>query len=243
MSRLYGISYDKQKWAINESSDGYSIVNKETFKSYFVCGDIIGIEQITDDAFLVHRRTMRDEWAIERIKLTSEGIVLEYEHSSFMDFNFLTDDTIIFDKDSSVFATVYSISKNCEIQDIKYIISKSSHFPDAQFCKSRDIDLYYENESSEYPSHLLVGYELSSHYCKEFIQVMIDPSTLQPISPAYSTLRGTYVQLSESNPFALERLFRNDNKNLKVIDAFLYELYYTDARKTEAEFCADIEKL
>lgn len=240
MSRLYDISYDKEKWVFNVCDNGYQIVRKETFNSYFIGGDIIGIEQVTDDAFLVYRKIVRDAWEIARIKLTPTKKVFEY-NCFFRKFYFLTEDTIIFDKDSSVSATVYSISKNCEITAIDCIISGSPHFPDSQFCKSRDIDLYYADESSEYPLHLLVGYELPSHFCPEFIQVMIDPSTLKPISPAYSTLRGKYVQLSESDPFALEKLFRSDNNNLKVIDAFLYELYCTDTRKTEAEFCADIK--
>lgn len=238
MSRLYDISYDKEKWVINGSRDtGYQIVRKETFTSYFVGGDIIGIEQVTDDAFLVYRRTMRNEWSIARIKLTGTEKVFEYEHS-FTNFDFLTDDTIIFDKDSCVFATVYSINNNCEIPIIHSIISKSSNLPDTRFCRSREIDLYYNNESFEYPSHLFVAYKLSSNYCKEFIQVMIDPSTLQPISPAYSTLRGKYIHLSDN--FTLEKLFTEDNNNLNVINAFLYNLYCTDARKTEAEFCTDI---
>lgn len=169
MSRLYDINYDKEKWVINGNRDtGYQIVRKETFTSYLVGRDIIGIEQVTDDAFLVYRRTMRNEWSIARIRLTATGKVCEYEHS-FKNSDFLTDDTIIFDKNSCVFATVYSINNNCEIPIIYSIISKSSNLPDARFCKSRKIDLYRNSKSLEYPSHLFVEYELSSIYCKEFI--------------------------------------------------------------------------
>lgn len=94
--RLYEIKCNEEQWNIRGSRDeGYIIVNTRTFECYSIPGDVIGIEQITDDTFLIYRRTMRDEWQILRLKLQGSKLV-EYKHN-FKHFKFLTDDIIIFD--------------------------------------------------------------------------------------------------------------------------------------------------
>ena len=79
MSRLYEIKCNEEQWIVKGTRDvGYKIVNKETFDSHSISGDIIGIEQITDDEFLVYRRIMRDKWQILRVKLQNAATILEY---------------------------------------------------------------------------------------------------------------------------------------------------------------------
>lgn len=100
MSRLYEIKCNEEQWIVKGSRDtGYEIVDKITFECYTISGDVIGIEQISYDEFLIHRRTMRDDWQILRLKLQGSTIV-EYKHT-FKHFDFLTDDIIIFDYEDS----------------------------------------------------------------------------------------------------------------------------------------------
>lgn len=69
MNKLYPISYDKSQWTIQGNRDtGYQILNKTSFDSCTLNGDVIGIEQIIDNEFLVYRRIMRDKYQIVRLK-------------------------------------------------------------------------------------------------------------------------------------------------------------------------------
>ena len=101
MMRLHGISCNEEQWCVKGNrDDGYTLVNRTTLDSYSISEDVIGIEQISDDTFLVYRR-IRDEWQINRVKLSDDKVVREYHHE-FQHFNFLTEDVIIFDKENRI---------------------------------------------------------------------------------------------------------------------------------------------
>lgn len=238
MNKLYGIKYDKNVWTIKgDYVSGYKISRNESSESHFLKGNsnIVGINQIADNSFLIYYEFMRDKWKIVRLKFTKEEKIIEYSHR-FSDFNFITNDVILFDKDFVDSATLYSISKNCEIPNLQFLISKSSEKPDCKLCKSREITLV--KEESEYPTYLQVDYELKSFCCKKFIQVLVNPNTLSPLPLVYSTLRNNYISLSDD--FTLENLFEEHNAELKIIDTFLSQLYYSDSRKSKSELCFEI---
>lgn len=239
--RLYGISYNENQWSVKGSRDsGYTIVNKITFESYSISGDVIGIEQLTDDTFLVHRRTMRDEWQILRLKLQGSQIV-EYKHT-FNHFEFLTDDIIIFDyQDSSHGAELYCISKNTEENDLNHLISGNTDRHDASYVYHRDITLLYENNDDEYPIYLHVNYRLNhTFHCKEHLQLILDANSLKPVTPVYSTLRDKYFTLSDS--FTLKDLVEEETSYLWIIDDFLESFYNTANTKSTEELLSMIEK-
>lgn len=226
MSRLYEISYDKNVWVIKgDRAHGYNVIRKDTFDSYYFGGDIIGIEQIGECLFLVHKRILRDTWCIERYKLENSEKIQEFR-IDFEDFEFLSGDLIFFDNYS-----IYSIKENKKIEDLHHIISKEWH--DSIIYSSRNIELIYDNKEDTYPSYLLINYKLRSSHLEEYIQVMVKTSTLEPLSPIYSTLRENYIKLS--NEVTLEKVFKEHNSQICVIDAFLRELYLKDNRKTENE--------
>ena len=200
MMRLYEISCNKEQWCVKGNrDDGYTLVNRTTLDSYSISGDVIGIEQISDDTFLVYRRIMRDKWQINRVKLSDGETVREYHHE-FQHFNFLTKDIIIFDKDKSLGGILYSISQNCEMDTMNHMLHEDSRIHDASCLFKRYITfLYDKKKDSEYPSLLLVDYKpICAYHSNEYLQVFFDPNSLQPLSPVYSTLRNQYLTLTES---------------------------------------------
>lgn len=242
MRRLYEISCNEEQWCVKGNrDDGYTLVNRTTLDSYSIPGDVIGIEQISDDTFLVHRwRTMRDEWQIRRFRLSDGDIIGGYHHE-FQHFNFLTEDVIIFDKDSIHGGILYSISQNCEIYIMNHMLNDDYRIHDASCLSKRYITfLYDKKKDSEYPSLLLVDYKpRSAYHSNEYLQVFFDPNSLQPLSPVYSTLRNQYLTLTESH--TLKEIMKEENHYLSIIDAFLFNLYQKDNRKTAEELFSMLE--
>ena len=239
--RLYDIKCNEEQWIVKGNRDsGYKLVHKTTFECYSISGDVIGIEQITDDAFLVYRRTMRDEWQILRLKLQGSTIV-EYRHS-FKQFSFLTNDIIIFDyEDTCHGAELYCISQNSEVDDLNHLISGNLDRHDASYVYSRNISLLYENEDDEYPIYLSVDYRLKdTFHSKEYLQVILDVNSLKPVTPVYSTLRNKYFSLNDS--LTLRDLVEEETHYLWIIDDFLDNLYNTANTKTTEELLSMIEK-
>lgn len=233
MSRLYDISYNEEQWSITGSRDtGYTIINKTTFDSHRISGDVIGIEQVADDEFLVYRRIMRDEWQIFRFKA---DIVNHKIHNlyckEFHHFNFLTEDIIIFDKDAHVLgATLYSISNNKEYDTLNHILSSE---PDCRLTKDRAIKLLYENpKEDEYPTALYVEYQFNSYPLNicAYLQVVLDVNTFKPICPVYSTLRDKYFDLSDES-ITLGQIAKEDSYYANKIGNFLSAFYSEDNRK------------
>lgn len=236
MSRLYEISYDKNQWSIRGSRDtGYRIVNKKNYDSCTLRGDIIGIEQVSDNEFLVYRRIMRDEWQIVRFKFdTNTHEVYQVYCKEFRHFNFLNEDTIIFDKDAHILgATLYHISSNAEDDALNHLLSDE---PDCRLIQSRYIRLLYDDvESDEYPTALFVEYKFSSFpldICA-YLQVVLDAHTLAPISPAYSSLRDKYFYLDDS--LTLGQIAKEDSYYAGFIGSFLSSIYSEDNTKSPTD--------
>lgn len=233
MSRLYEISYNDNQWKITGSRyTGYTIIHRIALVSCRISGDIIGIEQVTDDEFLVYRRIMRDKWQIIRFKFDIlKDEVYELYHKEFRKFNFLTEDIIIFDKDAHILgATLYSISKNSESEALNHILSSE---PDCRLIKDRQINLLYENpEEDEYPAALYVEYQFNSYPLNicAYLQVILDVNTFKPIYPVYSTLRDKYFDLSDDS-ITLGQIAKEDSYYANKIGDFLSAFYSKDNRK------------
>lgn len=232
MSRLYDISYNAEQWCIKGSRDtGYTILSKTTFDSCRLSGDIIGIEQVSDDEFLVYRRVMRDEWQIYRLKVdTVTHKTFKLYCKEFRHFIFLTEDLIIFDKDAHVLgATLYSISQNTEYDTLNHLLSSE---PDCQLTKDRRIELLYENpKQDEYPTALYVEYQFNAYpldICA-YLQVVLDVNTFKPIRPVYSTLRDKYFDIDDT--ITLGQIAKEDSYYANIIGGFLSSFYSKDNRK------------
>lgn len=244
MSRLHEINCNKEQWLaiVNESEYTYTLVNQKTLHHYILYGDIIGIEQISDDEFLVFSVISRDEYEpgdknrIERIQLQHSKIISIYRHDFYDNFGFLSEDTIIFYRD----ALLYSISKNAEVQDLARLITGVSNIDDLYYLSQRHIKSIYV-KGNNYPIYLYVDYRLkNTNYSVEHLQFLLDANSLKPVTPIYSTLRNQYISLSDT--FTLKDLVEEEISYLWIIQDFLFHLYNYSNMKTTEELLSMIEK-
>ena len=121
---------------------------------------------------------------------------------------------------------------NHELVDLNFIEPMSQHSRDAMMCKSRNIELVYMEDAS-YPAYLKVEYTLFSEYIEAYIQLLVDPITLKPLSPAYSTLRGDYVPFN--NEFTLTHIFKEDRANIIILEQELKKNFITENKRDDSE--------
>ncbi len=194
MSRLYDITYNEEQWSCKGSRDfGYTFVNKKTLDSYRIYGDVIGIEQLGDNSFLVYRRIMRDKWQISRVVFNSGHSSLVFSEE-FKNFYFLSEDTILFDS-----RCVYSISKNCRV-------------PEFEWLKYFDLDVITDEKTNS--TYLLVKRKL--FHSDDYVQVFVDTKTFKPITHASSSLRNNH-HITLSDKFTFANLVEEDDYYAKII--------------------------
>lgn len=195
MSRLYDITYNKDQWVCKGSrnSGRYTFVNRKTFDSYSVGGDIIGIEQIDDNSFLVYRRIMRDRWQISRVVFESGRSSLIFSEE-FKNFYFLSEDTILFDS-----KCVYSISKNCRV-------------PEFEWLKFKDLEVF--NDKDKNSTYLLVKKKI--FHSDDYVQVFVDAKTFKPVTHASSSLRRNH-HITLSDEFTFDDLVEEDDYYANII--------------------------
>ena len=213
MSRLYEISYNSDQWVIKGSrDDGYTLVNKETFDSFVLTGDIIGIEQILKDTFLVYRRIQRSRWQIYRLKTIGAISILEFKQD-FGHFYFLSDDTILFDN-----RMVYSISQNAEID----VPNSLLHFNDIS------VEDTLDGKRVMFIEHKIMSTQLPNLY----VLVIVDATTFKPVSQAFSSLRNKLFTLTDE--FTFDKLVDEDEYYARVIGDIFFEENMQIYRKGKA---------
>lgn len=199
MSRLYDITYNKEQWMCkwickdSRGSGHYTFVNKATLDAYSIGGDIIGIEQIDDNSFLVYRRIMRDRWQISRIVFDSGCSSLIFSEE-FEKFYFLSEDTILFDS-----KCVYSISKNCRV-------------PEFEWLKYKDLEVITDEKKNL--TYLLVKQKI--FHSNDYVQVFVDTKTFKPVTHASSSLRKNH-NITLSDEFTFDDLVKEDERSANII--------------------------
>ena len=206
--------YNKDLWSIDRIDKDFNISDKKNDISYFIRGNIIAIKQVSDYDFLVFEKAS-DHMIFEYLEL-EYGVVFHLYQRDFKSCDFINDDLILFDKDSFSSIT-FSISNHIEcIQNISYIVTRPA-VVDAEsisFCSSYHTELIFYD--TKYPKYLFVTYKLLSFRKNEYIQVLVDAETWKPISPAFSTSRNGFVEISENKK--LLQIFREDNYKLEEIN-------------------------
>lgn len=246
MSRLHEISCNKKQWSIKGNRDigRYNLINKKDLTLYRIPGDIIGIEQINDDEFLVYRIISCDEWEpgnkyqIARVKLKDSKIILMYYYDFYHNFHFLTEDIIIFD-DSFL---LYSISENKEDDRLKHLFSEDKSLYDCRLVKDSSISFLYDNKKDLYPNYLLIEYKLNSGLfdIAAYLQVVIDVNSFLPVMPVYSTLRPGELYLAPSQ--TLGQLVEKETHYANIVGNFLFDFYHKKDKKNADELLAMIKK-
>ncbi|MBP3255090.1 MAG: hypothetical protein J6M60_01165 [Clostridia bacterium] len=202
MSRLYEISCNEEQWIIKGDRDhGYKLVNKKTYDAFNINGDVIGIEQILDDTFLVYKRIERYRWQIYRFKIIGTKSELEFKQD-FEHFCFLSDDTILFDN-----RMIYSISQNAEVEVPHSLL----HLNDISVEETLD------GKKVMFVKHNIVSTELPNLY----VLVIVDAVTFKPVSQAFSSLRNKLFTLTDE--FTFDMLVNEDEHYSYIISNIFFE--------------------
>lgn len=237
MDRLFKISYDQKTWNIKGNrTEGYRFIKKSNCELYFLIGDIIGIEQINSDSFLIYCKVSNKEWIIKRFKLYNGLKIEKYSHR-FRTFDFLSENLIVFDKDSISSCKLYNIQENIEIPHLDFI-SSCKH--DIDFCHERHIKFLYNKSFCDYPKYLRIDYSLRSNYYTAYLQFIIDAKSFKILSPAYSTLRRQYIEITSAD--SVLKLFEETITSLKILDSSLHPHFEKDLRKKDFELWSCLDK-
>lgn len=215
MNRLNGLKYNNKLWEVKRNNQKEcNILDKKNNVSYFLKGNIVAVEQISDYDFLILEKA--DDSSYFLYYTLEYGVAFSCYEKPFNSIDFISDNLVLFDKDCST-ATVFSISNHIECKEnIFYIVTRPA-VDSLEFCSSYHTELIFDDDAnSKYPKYLLVNYKLLSFRKEEYIQVLVDVQTWKAISPVYSTSRGEFIEISKDKK--LLEIFNEDNYKLEQIN-------------------------
>lgn len=224
MSRLYDAKVDQKRWKIvetdNKNYHSYKLIDKEKEEIYFL-NHIIGIEQVTDDEFLVYRRANYDDFEIIRYKL-QESKLIQLFNKKFSQFHFISDDRIMF--------TYWGNTGPYRCNGI-YSIKGNKMLEDAKWLDGAAIDVYKDDNNPE-KIKLYVEDEITSCCLgNQKLLFNVDPDTLQPNSVCYSELRDSYLKVA--NREDIERIKAEDQKKIEIIGKIFFQQEQEQLKKAK----------
>lgn len=214
MSRLYEVKVDEKRWKIveidNENYHTYKLIDKEQEEIYFL-RHIIGVEQVTEDEFLVFDRYNMDEFRIARYKAENSKLNKLFE-GKFSHFHFITDDRILFvywaNSGGYRSSGIYSIKDNVYVEDGKWLngtaieVFNYDDNPD-------EVGLYIEEE--------IISCKLGNPK----LLFTVDPNTLQPNSDCYSELKDSFIKINSKED--IKNIKLEEQKSIRIIEEQMYQ--------------------
>ena len=188
MSRLYGTKYNEERWKVELLSDKnyktYKLIDKEEMEIYKFYS-IIGFEQISDNEFLVFKRSFGDNFEIVRCILEKSKINNIYSHKFSKDFEFISDDRIAFIDCAKtgryMLSGIYSISENKELEEAKWLRWMGFELKDNVILVEDRISCYALGDDR--------------------IVFTVNPDTLEPNSDVYSSFRDSYIKVDSKEDY------------------------------------------
>ena len=211
MSRLYDAKVDEEQWKIKkidngkDNYDSYKLVDKKNEEIYCF-RYIIGLEQVSEDEFLIFRRANYNDFEIVRYKLQNSNLV-ELFSKRFSHFYFISDDSIMFTNvkknGSYCCGGIYSIKNNTMLEEAKWLEGTTIDvYEDDK--NPKDFKLYVEKE--------IYSYELRN----QKLVFTVDVNTLQPNSDCYSQLRNSFISVSSKED--IDKIVFEEQKYIKIIE-------------------------
>lgn len=211
MSRLYDAKVDEKRWKVvkidngEDNYDSYKLVDKKNEEIYYF-RYIIGLEQVSEDEFLVFRRANRDDFEISRYKLQKSEFIKTFS-KKFSRFHFISDDRIMF--------TYWGNTGPYRCGGI-YSIKDNSMLEEANWLKGTIIDIYKDDENPEeiklYLEKEIYSYRLNNPK----LIFTVDPNTLQPNSDCYSQLRDSFIKVNSKED--IDKITAEEKKNIRIIE-------------------------
>lgn len=207
MSRLYDVKIDEDRWNITEIDNSnyhsYKLVDKEKEEVYFL-RYIIGLEQVSDEEFLIYKRYNRDLLEIRRCILQNSETITIF-HKQFSHFHFISDDRILFThtgRDTrSRCSDIYSIKDNAMVEEAEWI-------------KGAIIDVYDDAILAELENN---SYRVGTNK----LIFTIDPDTLEPNSKCYSSLRDSFIDVETKEDVL--NIKHEDSRYTDIITNYMFK--------------------
>lgn len=73
--------------------------------------------------------------------------------------------------------------------------------------------------------------KIPSLYIAEYLQMVLDEETLEPVLPVFSSLRNTFIELTEK--FTFEKLLAEEIHYKQIVDEFVFKSYDTQRQQGE----------
>ena len=211
MSRLYDAKVDEKRWKVvkidngEDNYDSYKLVNKKNEEIYYF-RYIIGLEQVSENEFLVFRRANYDDFEISRYKLQESKFIKTFS-KKFSRFYFISDDRIMF--------TYWGNTGPYRCGGI-YSIKDNSMLEEANWLKGTAIDIHKDEENPK-KIKLYVEKEIYSYNLRnQKLIFTVDPNTLQPNSDCYSQLRDSFIRASSKED--IDKIDSEEQKYIKIIE-------------------------
>lgn len=224
MSRLYEAKVDEKRWKIieidNKNYYTYKLIDKEKEEIYLL-RHIIGVEQVTEDEFLVYKRANYDDFEIARYKLQNSAINQLFA-KKFSQFHFISDDRIMF--------TYWGNTGPYRCGGI-YSIKDNKILEEAQWLDGAAIDIYEKNNNSD---EITLYVEETLHSCKldnPKLLFTVDSETLQPNSVCYSQLRDSFIKINSKED--IEKIKSEERKSIRIIEEQIYQQEYEQLQKAK----------
>lgn len=215
MSRLYGAKVDEKRWKVvkidngEDNYDSYKLVDKKNEKIY-IFRYIIGLEQVSENEFLIFKRANYDDFEIDRYRLHDSKTDKIYS-KKFSQFHYVSDDRILFTYWGNTgpyrFESLYSVKENKEIDEANWLMGCPIEVYKEE--ETQNIKLYVEEE---------IPFNRSSN---SKVLFSLDPNTLQPNSFCYSQLRDIFIKVN--NKEEINEVINDDRNTIQMIEELLYK--------------------
>lgn len=215
MSRLYGAKVDEKRWKVvkidngEDNYDSYKLVDKKNEKIY-IFRYIIGLEQVSENEFLIFKRANYDDFEIDRYRL-HDSKKDEIYSKKFSQFHYVSDDRILFTYWGNTgpyrFESLYSVKENKEIDEANWLMGCPIEVYKEE--ETQNIKLYVEEE---------IPFNRSSN---SKVLFSLDPNTLQPNSFCYSQLRDIFIKVN--NKEEINEVINDDRNTIQMIEELLYK--------------------
>ncbi len=217
MNRLYDTKVDEERWKVEIKDNGfdkdesYKLEDKKN-KVIYHFKNIIGLEQVTDDEFLVFKRaTTYNKVEIVRYKL-QKGMKMSVFCQEISRFHFISDDRILF--------TFYDGHASYRCRGV-YSIKNNSMLEEANWLEGTAIEIIKDDKN---PNRFILYFEreiTSDKLGNKKILFTVDPNTLQPNSICYSQFRNSYIEIKSKEDIV--KIEYEDEKNMEKLSREMWQ--------------------
>ena len=242
MSRFTEFKYDEEKWELvfedildkqcvnvghmqmiylrNLSTNNMFYLHPSIRCDNFIYNNVyIGLEQISDNKFLEYYQTQFSCELIEHY-FDENGVESQKIHQGGKSFVSLDDDKIWLQD-----WHVYSITAGCFIETLKPFDNLNT-----------ELTLKVDSNGNNF---LYVKMQLSSHdYGKDYLLFVFDAKTFLLALPVYSSLRDSFIELSDS--FTITDLIKEEKKYKDLITICMESVNNSFVKKAEESLLSDL---